>query len=221
MMVKFVREQNFMLERFVDRLNSMAPASQRGLVGELAFLAFCHARRAGLADATDADEAMISKLVDAAYDHVASMRAYTRRPPPRPDETGVAEALDLANRIGAFCAHVSGTQLVLEPRFAGCGWLSASCGDLIVRDTNMLVEIKTGGLKFRGIDYRQTLTYCALNFAEKLHDIDEVCLVNARLGVYGRLSLEELCQRTAGRSSIELLSDIVDYVSEPVRRYGV
>jgi hypothetical protein len=34
------------------------------------------------------------------------------------------------------------------------------------------------------------------------------------------MPIEDLCQRLSGRPTMDVLSEIVDYVSEPVSRYG-
>jgi hypothetical protein len=66
------------------------------------------------------------------------------------------------------------------------------------------------------IDVRQTLLYCALEFAAKAYDIRDICLVNPREGTYFTESLIHLCDLVAGRSATEVLGEIVEYVSEPI-----
>jgi hypothetical protein len=80
--------------------------------------------------------------------------------------------------------------------------------------------VKAGERGFRGSDIRQMLCYCALNFASKKYEIEDLCLVNPRSGRYITATVEYLCMRVASRSAAEVLADIVEYVSEPPGRYA-
>ena len=108
--------------------------------------------------------------------------------------------------------------LILMPTFPGCGWLMECSGDAIAG--SILYEIKAGQRGFRNIDFRQTLIYCALNFAAKNYDIASVCLVNPRLGVFVEEHLEALCMNTSGAPAVEVLAAIVEYSSETQDRYN-
>jgi hypothetical protein len=126
------------------------------------------------------------------------------------------EAVLIAERIADFLSKALGaaTAFAPMPRFLGCGWLSECEGDVLGGDA--LYEFKAGVRAFRMVDFRQLLVYCALNFASKTHSIRDVCLMNPRHGVYYGEAIEDLCQALAARSSIDVLGEIVEYVSEPL-----
>jgi hypothetical protein len=96
--------------------------------------------------------------------------------------------------------------------------LSSCNGDALWSTT--IYEIKAGDRSFRSTDVRQLLIYCALGFAAKLYELDRICLVNPRHGVYFSESLNDLCAALAGRPPTEVLSDIVEYISTAVGEYG-
>lgn len=62
----------------------------------------------------------------------------------------------------------------------------------------VLCEVKAGESRFQGRDFRQVLIYAALNFQSRRYDIDSVCLVNPRLGIYLQEDLNNLCLKLAG-----------------------
>jgi hypothetical protein len=129
-----------------------------------------------------------------------------------PSDSDVLEAIQLARRTKQFFRTNGIDSLEVFPEFLGCGWLSSCAGDVYAQGT--LYEIKAGDRAFRSIDLRQLLTYCALNFAAKKYDIADVCLLNPREGTFAQFDLNALCGALAGRSAVEVLGDIVEYVSD-------
>lgn len=95
-----------------------------------------------------------------------------------------------------------GASLVIEPRFLGCGFLDACSGDII--RGSALYEIKAGDRPLRGIDLRQLITYAALNYIAKSHEIASVAIVNVRTGLILELSIEELTMQVSGLYPSEL-----------------
>jgi hypothetical protein len=184
----------------------------------LAFLLFVEAARTGQADGRALDAEILAACSARAVAHVKRMRAFHRRPPRPPGPAEIEEALQLASRTSAFFAHIHVQPETPLPIFPGCGWLDECHGDVL--GAALLVEVKGGDRQFLSVDIQQVLTYAALNFAAKKYDIERVALVNARLGTYFTIGVEELCERLSGRSAIEVLSGIVDYVSEPASRYA-
>lgn len=214
----FVREQNELLNHYEEPLGSGTPADGRGVVNEMAFLLFAEAVRAGLPDARALDAQILADCSARALQHVKNMRAFHRRQPRAPGPAEIVEASQLASRTLSFFLRFGMTPEITQPTFPGCGWLDACQGDVL--SGTLLVEVKAGDRKFLSVDLQQLLTYAALNFAAKKYEIDSVALVNPRLGNFCSMPVEFLCQRVSGRPAIEVLSEIVDYISEPVSRYG-
>jgi hypothetical protein len=160
---------------------------------------------------------ILSTEVSDAVRFIESFRQHGRGHVPIPGEADAQEAIALARRTSTFFQEASKAPLALQPYFPGCGWLSECYGDVL--SSNVLYEIKSGARAFRMLDVKQLLVYCALNFSAKSYDILDVCLVNPREGVYFSESLDAICELLSGRSAVEVLGDIVEYVSDPVGEY--
>lgn len=208
----YIRNCNAGLARFARPLAGSSPARVRGIVNELGFRLFALCIRENYEPSSVPLDVVVTEA-ERARNFIASFRQHGRAPLPQLDGDGLREGLALASRTKAFfnrAAPADGSLLV-EPSFPGCGWLSGCQGDALWATT--IYEIKAGERAFRSTDVRQVFIYCALGFASKLYELDRVCLVNPRHGVYFSESLNDLCAALAGRSPTEVLSDIVEYIS--------
>lgn len=104
--------------------------------------------------------------------------------------------------------------LVFSPSFLGCGVLGACQADILKRST--LIEVKSGHRTFRSPDFRQILTYAALNHSAPRYSIDSMSLYNARLDRAIDMSLDELCLQLAGDSPMEIFARIVEFAATGV-----
>ena len=102
-------------------------------------------------------------------------------------------------------------EVIFEPEFSGCGFVDFSVGDILIGEE--LYEVKAGERQFRSTDVRQLLTYCALNFAAKRYSIKKAGCVNPRRGTYFSFDVNALAFEMSGKSSTELLAEIVYYMS--------
>lgn len=212
-----VREANVFASRFSEPYESSLPASQRGIINEIAFQLFL---KNGLSAKTIShlSESEVDLCIKNAISHISTLRQFSRNPPKPPNSNGLEEAYKLAERLSIFFDSLSPTHIYGSPAFSGCGLVERCFGDVICDST--LFEIKAGDRGFRSADFRQLLCYCALNYASKTYEISEVCLLNPRSGLYVRTELERLCRRLSGRTSMEVLADIVEYISESSNRYS-
>jgi hypothetical protein len=153
-----------------------------------------------------------------AREFIETFRQHGRGRAPVLGNVETANSRELAERISGFFNQVGATALIVMPHFPGCGWLSECDGDVI--GDHVLYELKAGARRFRMLDVKQVLVYCALNFAAKIYDIRHVCLVNPREGLYFSEPLDRLCTLVAGRGAVEVLSDIVEYVSDAGTDYA-
>jgi hypothetical protein len=122
----------------------------------------------------------------------------------------LTEAVHLARRLWKYFDERK-MKTVLHPIFSGCGFISASEGDILSGTT--IFEVKTVDRTFRGHDIRQLMTYAALNFASKQFSIDRIGLFNPRRGVFCDLDLNETSLEISGRPASELLWLITSAVS--------
>ena len=108
--------------------------------------------------------------------------------------------------------------LIHDPHFPGCGLLSNCNGDLICGTT--LVEIKAnremkGRKPFRPEDFRQLLTYCAMNYlANDIYDIQKIHLFNPRMGYLWQSDLEEFVFLISNSTGADLFESIGNYLTE-------
>lgn len=214
MLEHFLRRRNRLLERFADPVESIGRPRVRGVINELGFRLYCRAVSTGTAIDALSDTAFAEETA-AAIDFIRRFRGFSRGVA-RPDDQELEEATTLAERIG-FVLGFDANALTLNPSFRGCGWVESCSGD--VQEGRTLYEIKAGDRAFRGIDVRQVICYCALDWAATGGRIDEICLVNPRAGLILREALDDLCFAIGGAASAEILSDVVEFVSEPEHRY--
>lgn len=216
MLERHVRDLNLRVRRFAPPLTSTVLPAAHGLINEAAFRLFVASVRKGVSVSRLARSDVEASLEGAAA-HVRGMRQLSRVPVRGLSADQLDEALSLARRHRQFFRARTG--LVPVPEFPGCGVVVECSGDVLAGKT--LYEIKAGDRLFRGLDVRQVLVYCALNFASKAYDIESVCLLNPRTGVFVQEELEQLCEAAAGSSAVEVLSAIVEYSSEHHQRYGL
>jgi hypothetical protein len=120
------------------------------------------------------------------------------------------ESGELSQRLLRFFT-TSGQRIVTQPQFPGCGFVDQSEGD-VISDTT-LYEVKTVDRLFRGIDFRQLLTYAALNYSSKSFELDSVGIFNPRRGIVSTIPLNELCEEVSGKPTSVLFSDILEAIS--------
>lgn len=218
----YLRTRNRMLTEYAPAVQSTLLPDTRGIVNELGFRLYVKSlelRKPLGALPREITEPCFTSTVR--YVQTLSDTEPTREAPPF--EEAIEESMRLAHNIGLFFRFARARTrfkirtIGVSPLFKGCGWLDECAADFLT--SNVLVEIKAGDRTFRSIDIRQVLIYCALNFASKTYDIVHVCLVNPRLGFFWGEPLERLCQEVSGRSSSDVLGDIVQFVSDPVDRY--
>jgi len=198
------------MDGFVRRLNKGAytrdflpmgarvSPNRRSLVNELAFDALCR-----LIGAQKADE-----KVESIEDFVlASSRAGLDDASDGFSKDETQDAVEQVRRLQLRLLAGQGlTRIECKPPFPGCGLVDKCEGD--VRVGSILYEVKAGDRPFRSVDFRQVLTYLALNYASSARAILRVGLINPRVGVSIELEAEDLCFEVAGRHPAQLLEFI-------------
>jgi len=183
---------------------------RRSLVGELAFGVFCANIKGGRLSRKrigTLDEKVISDTIS----YLLRFEDWSlEEAGPNPAE--LRESKELAQRLAEFFLRQSWIQgLVPRPALPGCGFLLACEGDVLVK--NILVEVKTVERAFRIVDFRQVLTYLALNWASRSFSIEQVALLNPRRGRLILQTVSDLCFELSGRSATDLFEEIMLYVS--------
>ena len=129
------------------------------------------------------------------------------------NDVEIQEVVDLSKSILRFIeSDRGGGDFVFSPIFPGCGMVSESAGDLLVRDA--LCELKAGDRGFRSQDLKQVFTCICLNYSMKQFDINRLCVVNPRRGVKFEIDVNILCNAISGRSFYDVANDLVKFMSE-------
>jgi hypothetical protein len=162
---------------------------------------------------TDLSKSAIKKAVCETVSYIGRFPQPLEKKVSVPTEDKIREALLLAKRLSSFLqSHMDkGEELTFFPKFRGCGLIEECEGDALAGST--LYEVKSGDRKFRLIDVKQLLVYCALNYVNPMYNIDRVTLLNPRVGVFLSQPLEVLARGVAGVSASELCSDLIDFIS--------
>jgi hypothetical protein len=207
----FVRRVNLDgYERWEPPLKNIPPGGRKALTAEYAFSAFA----ISIEIFNGADPLPEEKVQSDAWNQTVSrLKPYA------------AEGLDIqtpltqaereeANlfyrRLYSFFAQRP-KPIFPRPLFPGCGFLGESEGDVLVQDT--LYEVKTVDRNFRSSDFRQLLTYAALNRAANSQDISFVAVFNPRRGTLFKIDLDDLAKEVSGMNSSQLLTEIVEELS--------
>ena len=120
--------------------------------------------------------------------------------------------LEIANRIRTRLSFLR-RNIVFQPRFPGCGIVSAAVGDLSAED--LLLEIKNVERGFRATDVRQVLLYSALHFEATGQYFSELEIGNFAQGQIFTIPSEELASSVSGTRAPILFHSILDAISMP------
>lgn len=211
MATDYIRRENLRLTRFLEPMAETSTAN-RGVTNELAFRLFAESRALSV-PIDGLTSASIRKAITTAVDFIRRFREYSRGPLDAPSKQAVEEAIELAQRLEYFVVGRRPTTLTVQPTFPGCGWVDECSGDLLLDRT--LCEVKASQDRFRSRDLRQVLIYAALNQLAGRYAVTDLCLVNPRLGVFLLEDLGDLCLEVAGAGPVDILNEIVAFISEP------
>ncbi len=126
----------------------------------------------------------------------------------------IKESLQIAENLEAFFnSHYkkSNGTIIANPKFRGCGIIKNCYGDILANKD--LYEIKATKKYFEPKDIRQLLTYCALNFNNKLYNIENIGIYNPKVGLYFKININDLCSLASGNNSITIFNSIVNFAS--------
>lgn len=106
-------------------------------------------------------------------------------------------------------------QLKVRPHFKGCGIIFEANGDIVYNTT--LSEVKAGERNFNIQDIRQIYVYLALNHESKELKLTQMELCNPRTGMIWCEYIDDVSDNIAGRSTIEVYSEIINFISNDNR----
>lgn len=201
--------ENKLVSRINPPLKSHSPKSQRAIINEVAFLAFCSLY--GQSRPIDR-QLVLHEVAEKFEDAQAYVRRFTnleKQAENSFNETCSKEAGNLVLRLLHFFTEPSLVQV--KPKFPGCGLLSECEGDVIL--DKCLYEIKAGDRPFRVTDLRQLLIYSALAYARRTMNFNSIGLFNPRTGVTWVRSLDQVCLDISGTRANDMLPALVEQFS--------
>jgi hypothetical protein len=204
----FVRKINLGLytREFTPMVSTIA-ASRRAFVNEVAFGIFVQQMSFG-----DLAEDVVVKAISEARALISKLEAVDAEAIADLDSAELNDCHEQVFRLRRFFNGISrGGPLESRPIFSGCGIIETCEGDVFY--DGALFEVKAGSRSFRSVDLKQLLVYSALNKAVGARALSRLGLFNPRMGISFQHSLEDVCQEVSGRSSIDLLDEIIRVVS--------
>lgn len=213
----FIRRVNLDYERYLTPLKSYIRPQRRALVNEIAFRLF-------IDTLTNTEvkhnkyESILDKICHEATQYIARLRGSTDMNFEEPSAHEKGEAVTIADRLGYFFSERPPMGSILgSPAFPGCGIVQQCRADILAGTT--LFEVKAGERDFRLVDFRQLIVYCALNYSAARYQIENVGVINPRVGVFFIIDVEYLVRSTAGISPVELFTEIIRFLtSERISR---
>jgi hypothetical protein len=161
---------------------------------------------------SDPTQYQIFKVRESAWRRACNLEMLNENDYPPPNKIEWAEAKLISWRLHYFfLSQEPSSELIVDPFFHGCGILDSCYADVLAGQ--VLYEVKAGERAFRIYDLRQAITYCALNFQSHQYRVNGVGLVNPRLGVFVKGSLDAFSKELCGMSSSDLCSEIVSFLS--------
>lgn len=121
------------------------------------------------------------------------------------------EAILLAQNLKKAIQPTIRRGLVYHPVFPGCGLVDRAVGDVL--GNGHLFEIKAVERGFRGLDFRQALTYAALAYSSGV-SIERISLVNPRRATEFYAATSSLALDLGAASWIDLMQNLVDAMTE-------
>jgi hypothetical protein len=193
----------------VKPLDTTEDFTNNDLVADTGFGIFTAAIQTGKPVHSIRDAALLKRVKESAFERIKRLRRFEGKTKIKRLRR-IDDSVEIAVRLEDFFENEGAREIVIQPRFKGCGILDSCYGDLF--SGNTLYEVKCVERNLRSIDIRQILAYCTLNYQSRQFDVDHVCIVNPRRGISFRFGVESLAQQASGKNSAELFHQIGDFL---------
>lgn len=202
----FIRKANLRLyERSWPELASETAPGARAMVNRAAFHVLADAAILGLPLANKLDFVRDNNNIQAAELALVGAQIFSARE--------YVEVAELARRM---CYNLFGPDrgdVILSPKFSGCGIINACSGDALENGCH-IVELKDGDRAFRSYEFRQLSIYSALHLNSTGLVPNSVEVINSRRGVGVTIGIEEFADEVAGQSAYDFLREIIRFISD-------
>jgi hypothetical protein len=123
------------------------------------------------------------------------------------------EAGTLSSRMITSLFSSKNGKILINPYFKGCGYINSCFGDALT-DNLRFIELKDGDRPFRSYEFRQLIVYAALHMNAGGGVAKEIQVINSRRGVSVAVQFSDFSHEVSGRSSYDLLSEVVRSISD-------
>ena len=195
----------------VKPLVSRSNAEAHDLIAEIAYGLFAAAVKARTDVLSVAnDKEMLAAINASVVTRILGLRGYWQVK--RQDlSSPTDEAIELAVRLEEyFREYGSDASVLVQPSFKGCGILDSCYGDLLQGDH--LYELKMVDRNLRGIDLRQVVVYCALDYSDQRFGIKSTSILNPRRGIVYSFAVEDLVAQISNKTPAELFHEILEFL---------
>jgi len=203
--------ENMLTRRVVVPLLNQAPKEMRGLVNELAFIAFSKLLDSPKKPSSTKIHQTLTAEIHVAVDYINRVSSAENIKIESVDKNCIQEASQICQRLLNF--FPSGAEKIIRPKFQGCGTINSCEGDIKVGGS--LYEIKAGDRNFRVTDIRQLLTYAALAYSSGDLNFSKIGLFNPRTGMTWAKSLDDVCLAISGTKANDVLPKIIEHMQSP------
>jgi len=206
------------VSRWAAPLASEVPARDNDLIAEIAFGLFFALAASGRNRKQRPflvwSAQLVDSLIEASLARLALLRGSEELPRQWVSAAHLADCKALATRL---YEHLAGFDETIEvhQRLEGIGMLNACHPDVL--QGRSLVEVKMSKSSFRTVDLRQALVYAAMAHGHGI-ELDELALINPRLGLSWRFTLEGLVDQIAGTTPARLFDSIIRFVTDGLPR---
>lgn len=204
------------VSRWAEPFASAVSARDNDVIAEIAFGLFFVLAASGpdrtTAPASVWSAQLVETVIEASLERLALLRGGEGLPRQRVSAGHLADCKELATRLHRHLAGFDGP-IEVHRRLEGIGMLDACHPDVL--QGRSLVEVKMSKSSFRSMDLKQTLVYGALAYGNGIR-IDQIALVNPRLGLSWRFRLERLVEEIAETTPPRLFESMIRFMTEGV-----
>ncbi|MCH1919951.1 hypothetical protein L9G15_10945 [Shewanella sp. A3A] len=210
---RLVRKCNLQKETFEDSIYSKSEPNRRALINETGFQLYKKMVEGKVNKVGGLIFEDVSKVTESALFYIKNLDFDPEDLNPL-DGTEVEESKLIAEKLfNYFFYYEKGEIITISPHFSGCGFVSDCYGDVLVGTT--LYEVKSGERDFRISDLKQILIYLTLNYSSHKNIINQVGLVNPRLGNYIVLPVKDAIELASGQSTVDCFNELINFFDSP------
>lgn len=210
---RLVRKCNLQKETFDDCVYSKSEPSRRALINETGFQLYKKMVEGQINKIGGLTFEDVSKVTESAFFYIKNLEFDPEDLSPL-GEAEVEDSKLIAEKLfNYFFYYEKGEAITISPHFSGCGFVSDCYGDVLVGTT--LYEVKSGERDFRISDLKQILIYLTLNYSSHKNIINQVGLVNPRLGNYIVLPVKDAIELASGQSTVDCFNELINFFDSP------